>query len=344
MSYKETEFLVKNIENDKRYIEVNLTDLHTFVGDLYDEKGMKYSVTGNPFYVPEDYLTQKDKNSEAMKNLHASIEKNGLLTPLLVRPAKDGSGYEILSGYRRKKICEKLSQTRPEFQKVGVIVIDCTFDDDIASTIITSSNVQRKTVSLLEKIKSCGRMYRAMRHQGVKNDNEKENKLSENTSKIVGSILGLGASTVRQYSRLLNLPEDMLNIIANKQKTPNGQIRLSIRAGDSLSYLNELQLKIVNEFLQDNMKNITDKQAKLLKEKCKNRFELTLEEMQEYFSEVTQQDKINRKKRVIVFDDEKLTKYFPNKNSEEIREIMYTLLDEWQEKINVISENYVPQN
>ena len=165
-------------------------------------------MSGNLFSVPEDYLSiasvavqsalnadetsgsvdKPDKDILSMRSLHASIEQEGILTPLLVRrarrttqtvlltaPSAEQTGkqtgeqtigiidekqvYEILSGYRRKRVCEVLSKTNPAFSFVPVIVIK-PCGDDTAISIITSSNVQRREVSLLETIKSCGQMYR----------------------------------------------------------------------------------------------------------------------------------------------------------------------------------------
>ena len=52
----------------------------------------------HPFKVQED---------EDMKMLVESIEKYGILNPLIVRPLKEGV-YEIVSGHRRRYAAEKL--------------------------------------------------------------------------------------------------------------------------------------------------------------------------------------------------------------------------------------------
>lgn len=81
-----------------------------------------------------------------MRRLHTSITWEGLLTPLLVRLSKvEEDKYEILSAYRRKKVCEELSKSNPKFSKIPVVVID--YDDDTASSIIISSNVIREKKS-----------------------------------------------------------------------------------------------------------------------------------------------------------------------------------------------------
>ena len=58
---------------------------------MYNEDGTEATnISGNPFYVPEDYLDKNktDAESVSLRQLHASIEHDGVRTPLLVRPAK----------------------------------------------------------------------------------------------------------------------------------------------------------------------------------------------------------------------------------------------------------------
>lgn len=63
------------------------------------------------------------KNDEEMKRLCDSISEYGILTPLIARP-KDGGGYEIISGHRRKAAAEILGLV-----KLPVLVRDMTDDE-----------------------------------------------------------------------------------------------------------------------------------------------------------------------------------------------------------------------
>ncbi len=58
----------------------------------------------------------KVENDDEMKLLKESIEKYGVLNPLIVRPLKEGV-YEIISGHRRKFAAEELG-----YRKVPVII------------------------------------------------------------------------------------------------------------------------------------------------------------------------------------------------------------------------------
>ena len=339
----------------KQCIYVSLEHLKPFSGTLYDEKGNKRIISGNPFLVPDNYLDEnndKGKNSkgnpevESIRQLHASIEQEGVLTPLLVRHAKKNKAtdYEILSGYRRKRVCEELAKTKPEkFQTVPVFVIE-PCDDDTANSIITSSNVQRREISLLETIKSCGRMYRALRHKGRKDKGRKgkQNKPSL-TADTVAQILGLKPRTVRRYSQLLELPEEMLELVATKAKNENEELRLPIKAGETLAGINREQLEVISKLLKDDSESsISVSDAKDIKKFCMERSIITEDEIQEFLrsnkasdaSEAGRESTANKigSKRRFSLDNERLKQYCGEMSDQEIENLIYQLITEWGEK------------
>ena len=75
--------------------------------------------------------------------LQESIEKYGILNPLIVRPVPDGY-YEIISGHRRKYAEEKLG-----YRKVPVIIRVLSEEDSILSMV--DSNLHRERISYSEK-------------------------------------------------------------------------------------------------------------------------------------------------------------------------------------------------
>ena len=339
----------------KQCIYVSLEHLKPFSGTLYDEKGNKRIISGNPFLVPDNYLDEnndKGKNSkgnpevESIRQLHASIEQEGVLTPLLVRHAKKNKAtdYEILSGYRRKRVCEELAKIKPEkFQTVPVFVIE-PCDDDTANSIITSSNVQRREISLLETIKSCGRMYRALRHKGRKDKGRKgkQNKPSL-TADTVAQILGLKPRTVRRYSQLLELPEEMLELVATKAKNENEELRLPIKAGETLAGINREQLEVISKLLKDDSESsISVSDAKDIKKFCMERSIITEDEIQEFLrsnkasdaSEAGRESTANKagSKRRFSLDNERLKQYCGEMSDQEIENLIYQLITEWGEK------------
>ena len=91
-------------ENEERIIEIEIERLRPF--------------KEHPFQVKDD---------KEMFLLQESIEKYGILNPLIVRPVPDGY-YEIISGHRRKHAAEKLG-----YRKVPVIIRVLSEDDSILS-------------------------------------------------------------------------------------------------------------------------------------------------------------------------------------------------------------------
>ena len=80
---------------------------------------------------------------ESMDELVQSIKESGVLSPLVVRPHKDG-GYEILSGHRRATACKLAGR-----DKVPVIIRH--LDDDMAAIFLVDSNLQRENILPSEK-------------------------------------------------------------------------------------------------------------------------------------------------------------------------------------------------
>ena len=107
-------------ENEERIIEIEIERLRPF--------------KEHPFQVKDD---------KEMFLLQESIEKYGILNPLIVRPVPDGY-YEIISGHRRKHAAEKLG-----YRKVPVIIRVLSEDDSILSMV--DSNLHRERISYSEK-------------------------------------------------------------------------------------------------------------------------------------------------------------------------------------------------
>ena len=107
-------------EQEERIIEIEIERLRPF--------------KEHPFQVKDD---------KEMHLLKESIEKYGILNPLIVRPIPDGV-YEIISGHRRKYAAEKLG-----YRKVPVIIRVMDEDDSIINMV--DSNLHRERISYSEK-------------------------------------------------------------------------------------------------------------------------------------------------------------------------------------------------
>ena len=88
----------------------------------------------HPFKVLDD---------DKMEETKESIEKYGVLVPIIARPHIDG-GYEIVAGHRRKRACELLT-----LDTIPTIVRD--LDDEESTIIMVDSNIQRENLLFSEK-------------------------------------------------------------------------------------------------------------------------------------------------------------------------------------------------
>ena len=117
----------------------------------------------HPFRIKED---------QDMQMLMESIERYGILNPLIVRPVPEGV-YEIVSGHRRKYAASMLG-----YRKVPVIIR--VLEDDEAVISMVEANVHREHILPSEKAFALKMKYEAMlRTAGDDHGRNAEIKLSE---------------------------------------------------------------------------------------------------------------------------------------------------------------------
>ena len=120
-------------------------------------------------YLPLDQLEdfknhpfKVEMNTELFE-LMQSIEKEGVLVPLLARPNPEGQGYELIAGHRRK-VASKWAGV----DKVPVMVLE--LDDCQAVITMVDSNLQREHIKPSEKAFAYRMKLEAMKQQGKRTD------------------------------------------------------------------------------------------------------------------------------------------------------------------------------
>jgi len=135
--------------------DVSLSELHDF--------------KDHPFHVADD---------EDMRKMVESIKEFGVLTPAIARP-KEGGGYELISGHRRKRACELAG-----IDRMPVLIRD--MDDDRATILMVDSNLQRENILPSERAKAYQMKMEALRHQGQKRELQTGEKLT--SRQVVGKL------------------------------------------------------------------------------------------------------------------------------------------------------------
>ena len=252
------------------------------------------------------------KDDKEMHLLKESIEKYGILNPLIVRPIPDGV-YEIISGHRRKYAAEKLG-----YRKVPVIIRVMDEDDSIINMV--DSNLHRERISYSEKAFAYKLKNDVLKRKAGRKKSQVDHKTpKKRTIEIISEDCGDSPKQVQRYISLTRLIPEML------QKLDDDIISFSPAV--EISALKEEEQKELLEAMDYAQAIPSLSQAQRIKQLSKEK-KLTLEKMQEIMSEV-KKGEITR----VAFTNEQLHKYFPNSYTPAMmkREIL-AILKLWQKE------------
>ena len=169
----------------------------------------------NPYKVIEN---------EEMKELVESIQKNGILTPLMIRKFEDNK-YELISGHRRLFAAKKAG-----LEKVPAFVYEISRDE--AAVMVVDSNLHREHILPSEKAFAYKLKYAAMkRTAGRPSKNSSQVETNYRTDEEIASESGESRATVQRYIRLTNLIPEMLDLMDKNE--------IAFSVGVELSYLDE---------------------------------------------------------------------------------------------------------
>lgn len=285
----------------EKIMELPISEIHEF--------------QNHPFKVRED---------EQMMKLIESITENGILLPTLVRPSKDGNGYEMVSGHRRMKGAELNG-----LDKVPAIVRDLT--DDQATIIMVDSNIQRETILPSERGFAYKMKLEAMKHQGKRTDltsMQVAQKLKKGkwSVDILSKEVGQTKDQIRRYIRLTELIEPLRDMVDGLREDKK---KIAFNPAVELSYLSkenqELVVKYIEEF------DLTPSHAQTIRMKELSK-ENRLDENVIY--SIMTEIKANQKEK-ISFKLEDIDEYFPNDfTPRQKSEVILKLLKTWAKKRN----------
>lgn len=169
----------------------------------------------NNFFETEGGTDIEEKNAE-MKD---SIEDDGLLNPVIVRPDPDEEGkFLVVSGHRRKLIYTRLAAEGKEKYKKMPCIIKNIKDELKARMMLLEANTTARDVSDWEKsqaVKAYGEILEDMKKQGV----EMSGRRRDNIAKA----LHISKTQVGQYEHInKNLGDEY------KQELKDGNIGVSV--------------------------------------------------------------------------------------------------------------------
>ncbi|NJS14917.1 MAG: ParB/RepB/Spo0J family partition protein [Sphingopyxis sp.] len=128
----------------------------------------------------------------AIEELADSIRVRGLLQPILVRAAPDGSGYQLVAGERRWRAAQ-----RAGLHDIPALVR--SFDDSATYEIALVENIQREDLTAIEEALGYRRLIGDYGH----------------SVDALGRLVGKSRSHIANLLRLLDLPEPVQALVAD---------------------------------------------------------------------------------------------------------------------------------
>jgi ParB family chromosome partitioning protein len=152
-------------------------------------------ISANPFQP------RKSFSDTELKELQESLDTNGLLQPVTVRPSAQGKGYELVAGERRLRAARNLG-----WKEIPAVVKELSDREMLTMALV--ENLQRFDLNPIEEAEGYDRLIREFNH----------------TQQSVATMVGKDRSTVANAIRILNLPDSIRSLI-QEGKLTQGQSR-----------------------------------------------------------------------------------------------------------------------
>ena len=242
------------------------------------------------------------KDDAEMDQLVFSVLTQGLLTPIVVR-ATDTEEYEVISGHRRLRACQKAG-----IETVPALIY--SMDRDAAIIALVDSNLHREHLLPSEKAFAYRMKMEAMSHQGRtcgQVGHKSRDFLSDDES----------GRQIQRYIRLTYLIPEILQMVDEK--------KIALTPAVELSYLTESQQRDLLETMESEDCTPSLSQSQQLK-KLSQSGVLDMDRI----LELLQQPKANQEEK-LRFDMKDIRRYFPkNYTTERIQKTILQLLEKFE--------------
>ncbi len=141
---------------------------------------------------PNPFQPRKQWKKEEIASLARSIISQGILQPLVIR--KNRGRYQLIAGERRLRAAHEAG-----LKKVPVVVREA--DDQQMLALALVENIQRKDLGPVEKAEAFQRLSTEF----------------DLTQEKMGEIVGISRSSVANFQRLLDLPDQVLDLLRTGQ-------------------------------------------------------------------------------------------------------------------------------
>ena len=245
------------------------------------------------------------KDDAEMDQLVFSVLTQGLLTPIVVRKT-DTEEYEVISGHRRLRACQKAG-----IETVPALIY--SLDRDAAIIALVDSNLHREHLLPSEKAFAYKMKMEAMSHQGT--SSQLGTKLR--TDELIAQQSGESRNQIQRYIRLTYLIPEILQMVDEKE--------IALTPAVELSYLTESEQRDLLETMESEDCTPSLSQSQQLK-KLSQSGVLSMDRI----LELLQQPKANQEEK-LRFDLKDIRHYFPkNYTTQRIQKTILQLLEKYE--------------
>ena len=276
---------------NKNTVNISISKLHPFEGHPY-----------------------KVIDNEEMNSLIESIQQQGILSPLIVRPMENTNDeYEVVSGHRRLRAAEKAGM-----KEVPAFIY--ALDRDSAAIAVVDSNLHREHILPSEKAFAYKLKMEAMSRQGERTDltsDQVGRKLE--TAEIIGQQSDESKNQVRRYIRLTHLITPVLDMV--------DEGRIAFTPAVEISYLLPEEQKMLLSEMEYNDCTPNLSQAQRIKS-------LSMQGMvtEDRLSAIMCEEKANQKERIKI-PVERIRSFFPKDyTTTQIEETIVKLCEAYHRK------------
>ena len=167
---------------------------------------------GNPYKVLDN---------DEMNSLICSIQEQGILTPIIIRPIENTDEYEVISGHRRLHATVKAGM-----KEVPAFIYAVTRDE--AAIMLVDSNLYREHILPSEKAFAYKLKLEAIKRQGERTDltsDQVGRKLE--SAELIANKSDDSKTQVRRYIRLTNLIPELLELVDEEKIALTPAVELS---------------------------------------------------------------------------------------------------------------------
>jgi len=140
------------------------------------------------------YQPRSTMDPDALEELARSIRAQGVVQPIVVRPAGDGSHYEIIAGERRWRAAQSAG-----LSEIPAVVRDVP--DEAAIAIALIENIQRENLNPVEEARALRRLIDEF----------------DMTHEAAANAVGRSRAAVSNILRLLDLNEDVCALLESRK-------------------------------------------------------------------------------------------------------------------------------